>query len=250
MRLRLRFGMSCVVAIVGGSAAISNAATPAWQAWLAHVPAAGVNWDDTPFGETVAWLRDSDQTGAPLRMNVVLDRAALESAGVDVDSEVTLEVSEVPMARILDLLLGQLTPDDRLAYVIDDKVLRITTKDRLSREMTIRTYDLSGLAAPVPDFTSGPTIRMELTERAATGSRGSSPGGTGPTFDPGMEESTPGRSERIRAIVEAVQTTVEPGSWAENGGEGTMAVVGTTLVVRNSAANQEMIAGLLSRLSK
>lgn len=247
----------CAIVAIGlvllGAAALSAAAgTPAvpeaWQRWLAHVPPEGVNWRDARFGDALSWLRDRARTGAPVHMNVVVDRAALESVGLDEDTEVTLELREVPMSRILDLLLADLTPDDRLAFTIDENVLRITTRDRLGTEMTVRTYDVSGSVVPVPDFTGGPVVRMDVAERTA--SREGSQTGSGPTFESGRDENGPQRGERVEELVEAVRSAVERESWQENGGEGTIAVVGTTLVVRNSAANQEIIAGLLDRLSK
>lgn len=249
MRSKTPIGMMCVSAAFSLTASAATAAVPAWQRWLTHVPAGGVDWRDATFAEAVDWLGDRDRTGAPTHMNIVLDLAALEIAGVDEDSDVRLTLRNVPLARVLQLLLGQLAPDDRLAYVVDENVLRITTRDRLDREMLVRTYDVSSILRSVPDFT-GPAIRMEMAGYSGGSSRGTSTTVNGATLDDPGEDTAADRAQRLADLVAAIETAVEPASWASRGGEGTIAAVGPTLVVRNSAANHEIIAGLLSQLSK
>lgn len=219
------------------------------EQWLTHVPREGVAWDEAPLRDVVAWLGDEDRTGAPVHMNIVVNWRALEDVGVDADSEVSLHLAEVPLARILSLVLEQFEPQAKLGYEIEGNVLRLATEALLEGRLTIRTYDVAGVLARDPDFMEAPIIRMALQERTSS-RRGGTAGGAGGPFEGGdQKDRSPTRAERVESLIQAIRQIVEPESWAPEG-RGAIAAVGSTLVVRNSLAAQEQIASLLERLSR
>jgi hypothetical protein len=114
--------MCPIVAIAGQPTPPPDSATAdqpfSAERWLTHVPSGEVDFDGRPLREVVAWLRDRDQTGAPADMNIVVNWRSLEAAGIDKDSEVTLHLKQVPLARILSLVLDQFSSEAKLGYVV------------------------------------------------------------------------------------------------------------------------------------
>lgn len=81
-----------------------------------------VNFSDTPFSDTIDFLRDITGT------NVFVNWKALEAAGIDKNESVTLRVRNVSFGKVLDLLLqsagGSVV---QLTYEADQGVISITT---------------------------------------------------------------------------------------------------------------------------
>lgn len=252
---RARKGIGCLVLVllvlVSSTAAFGGApvAPECWSQWLSTSPPTGVTWRNTAFGDAIDWLRNRDATGSPCTMNLVVDWQALEEAGIDRDTEFELQVSDVPLAVIVGLMLEQVGGDTQLGYEANGNVLRISTADRLASRLVVRTYDLTPVTTSVPDFTNGPQVDMTLSERTVSARNGGA-GGPGMSLTSNGEAVGPNRAERMTELMETIQSTVDPDHWAANGGEGSMGLAGTMLVVRQSPDVQEKIAILLARLSK
>jgi hypothetical protein len=124
----------------------------------------------------------ADRTG----LNVVLDRKALDEAGIGVDARVTLRARGAPLSGVLELALRQLD----LTWHVRHGVLLITTLDE---------QELSGLELrvyPVEDL-----VRVPIECPVA-----SSDGG----YDFDM-------------LIDLLTTTVAPDRWDEVGGPGSVA---------------------------
>jgi hypothetical protein len=76
-----------------------------------------VDFVETPLGDVLDFLRDLS------KVNMVIDRVALEEEGVTPATPVTIHVEQVPMGSVLRLLLGQLN----LTFVPNNDVLMITS---------------------------------------------------------------------------------------------------------------------------
>jgi hypothetical protein len=102
-----------------------------------------VNFDETPFTETLDFLRDV--TG----LNLVLSREAKEAFG---EAPVTLRLKKVRLKSCLNLVLDQVSKD--LKYGVRHGVLWIGTKEewQRGRKMVVEVYDVSDLTRKRPNF--------------------------------------------------------------------------------------------------
>jgi hypothetical protein len=91
---------------------------------------------NVPFVEAMEFLEDSHD------LLIRYDQVSLERAEVEPDTPVSLSLSDVRLQTVLDLLLEPLGLD----WVIEDEVLKITTRMRAEATMRVRLYDVSDLA--------------------------------------------------------------------------------------------------------
>jgi len=128
---------------------------------------------ETPLEDVVSYLQDEHD------IPIVIDRRALDEAGIRVDAPITSRVSGVPLRSALRLVLDQL----ELAHVIENEVLVITTeksrKARLSQsvntdanvgtERTYRTWkDITGKHSTVAQFIKLTDGNVTLRKRDGT----------------------------------------------------------------------------------
>lgn len=76
---------------------------------------------DAPFSDAIGFLADLHQ------ITIILDETALEDEGVSTDEPITLTLSGITLRSALKIMLERLTTP--LTYTIEDKVMKITTKD-------------------------------------------------------------------------------------------------------------------------
>lgn len=93
---------------------------------------------DTPLHEVVGFLR------AHHRIEIQIDRRALDDMGVGTDTPITIDVKGISLRSALRLLLRELD----LAYVIQDEVLLITTPEEAECRLTTKIYPVGDLLVP------------------------------------------------------------------------------------------------------
>ncbi len=116
-----------------------------------------VDFLETPLADAVEYFRDL------LKINVVIDRRALENAGVPLDHPLTLGAKNVSLRSALRLLL----PAANLDYAIYDEYLSITTPDVTSGLLVERTYevgDLIHVQGALGDSTADPEELVRVIE--------------------------------------------------------------------------------------
>jgi len=96
---------------------------------------------DTPLEEIVNYLADLR------RINVALDRTALDGAGVDARSPITFSAAGFPLADILDLMLLDL----ELAWIVDKGRVLITTPEEAETRMQVATHAIGGIRGASAD---------------------------------------------------------------------------------------------------
>ena len=140
-------------------------------------------------------------------VNVTVDSAALDEEGISADTKVSVHLSGVSLRSTLKILLSPLG----LATLIEDEVLKITSKTKAKGQQILIAYQVAGL---VPQSNDGK-----------------------PEFD---------------ELISLVTTVVEPDSWDEVGGPGSIAASAPTsaLVILQSQAAHEEIQQLFSALRK
>lgn len=100
-----------------------------------------------------------ERIGQEFRINIRVDRSALEEAGASPDTPVTLQVRGISLRSVLDLILAELD----LAWVVRDEVLLVTTIERTEDVQEVRVYYVRDLLEyppsdsypePQPDYRS------------------------------------------------------------------------------------------------
>ncbi len=94
-----------------------------------------VAFTDTPLEEGLKYLEDLHG------VEIWLDKETLTTQQINTDHSVTLQISGVSLQSALHLLLEPLS----LSLVIEDDVLKITTKARADKAIITRTYPVSDL---------------------------------------------------------------------------------------------------------
>jgi len=210
----------------------------------------GVTWDEQQLSDVIDWL--AAQSAEEAKVSVVVRWKALAAESIAQDTTVTLTMGPVTVKDVLDEVLDQLSDLDPLTYVGKDDVLKISTKSDFDRKLYTRLYDISDIMIRVRNFKGSPQIDLQQQQQGSGGGGGSSGqanvqsifggqggGGNDDDDDEGDEEE----KERAEEIMTWIRAVVEPPSWDESGGLGTMAVINKQLAVRNTLSVHELLGG-------
>ena len=159
------------------------------------------------------------QLGREAGLNIFVDTAGLKAEGLTPDTKVSIDVSAVPLKSALQQMLEPL----RLTYAVKDDVLKISSLEppELEALLTVN-YPVSDLvmlpadpARKIPE--EPPAINADFVRL--------------------MDHSTP---------------TIDPLSWENRGGRGSMMSYRTTLslVIRQTEAVHDQISDLLGQLRR
>lgn len=185
-----------------------------------------------------------------VNVNLDVDWEALRDIGIERDSEVTLELREVPARVVLDRVLSKVSPDSfsRAGWAITDGILVVSSDDQLRENTFIVIYDIRDLLYEVPDFSNVPTLDLDQILQQS----GQQGGGGGGSIFQGEEDGgglglTP--QELLDRLLEIIQTNVDFEGWRDNGGNtGTVQPLNGNLIITNTARNHREIQGLLNQL--
>jgi hypothetical protein len=147
-----------------------------------------VDFQGSPLETALEYLRTL--TGQP----IIVNREALEAAGVSYESQVTFRIKGATLRTVLRKILG----DVGLTYVVKDEVIQVVTPLEARNLMVTRVHYIGDLITAPDEF---------------------------------------GAAWQAGQIIKLIQSVVEPGSWAANGGPGTIAYDPLTrsLVIKQSA---------------
>ncbi len=197
-----------------------------------------VDWEDTPLEDVVEWLKEQGP------VNVVVRWDALANEGIDEGTPVTLSLKQTSVAKILAETLEQISETETVLFRGVGNTIKISTKTDLNRKLYVRVYDISDILVRVPDFTGAPQVDLTRSQSGGGGGGGQDENIFGDEGDDdGDEGDELEYDERIAALIELIQTTVEPESWLDMGGRGTVMAFNKMLVVRNSIEVHEAIGG-------
>ncbi|MCC7204236.1 MAG: hypothetical protein IT441_04100 [Phycisphaeraceae bacterium] len=173
-----------------------------------------VRLSNVPAREALAWWRRT--TGLPL----VVDWRALQMAGADPASAVTIQLDRAPAKQVLELITDQIAAastgltGEPMSLVIDWSAwyVRVMTKQQANQRLVTLVYDIGEAVQDVPAFANGP--RMDLNSALAAG--GDSGGAKFERDD--AAEAAPTKQQRGERLAEVVRQMVEPSVWRESGG--------------------------------
>ena len=203
-----------------------------------------VNFTDTPLSSVVTFLN------AVTQLNFDVDWEKLSEAGIDRETQVSLNLSNVPVRIVLERVLEKVSGNGGAGawYAINDGVVMISSREDINKRKSLQIYDIRDLLIEVPDYANAPEFDLQSVLQS-TGQQGG--GGQSPFRDNGEQEPGNRRTleERTDELINIITTNVDEQGWQENGGDvGFIQQLQGSLIITNTPANHRAIHGLLSKL--
>jgi len=190
------------------------ASLPEPAGWKKRIHAALAEKIDCHFQETP--LQDvADFLATKGKINILIDRRALEDVGIGADTGVTFQVRGISMGSALSLLLREWD----LTYVVRHEVLLITTPEEAEDKLETRIFPVADLAVPWDE-------------------------------DERWLNPAPWWAGDYESLIELITATVRPAMWEEVGGPGAIDVWHGCLVVAQTREVFEEVEVLLAGLRK
>ncbi|MEE8576308.1 MAG: hypothetical protein V3T31_03555, partial [candidate division Zixibacteria bacterium] len=236
------------------------------------------------FGEVIEKLEESVEPPIQIQPNW---RDLIENAEVEQSTPAGMDpLTGVKLRKALEILLAGVSSIDfaELIYVVDEGVILIGTVDMLERPMVHRVYDISDLVSEPANYGQmGRQMAMSSMMMSSMGGMGGGMGGMGGGMmggrggmmgggmggmsggmggmggygggmggmGMGMGQIDYGREYRGENLTILIEDTIEPDSWWDAGGEGTITVYeGKKLVILQTRDIHNEIETLLNEMRK
>jgi len=186
-----------------------------------------VNFQGVALSDAFDYIRDVTQA------NIHVDWKALEAAGVDKGTVVNIRLRDVPVRKLLNLLLNEAGGQGGalLTYYADEGVIEVTTREVADKQMITKVYPVEDLIVEIPDFV-GPDLNIT---QADTGGGGRGGGGGGQSVvqqnSNQNNEKQLTRAERAQQLIDVIQETIQPEIWQTNGGTAAIRFFNGSLIV-------------------
>jgi general secretion pathway protein D len=217
-----------------------------------------LNFTDAPLEQVFNDLRGWED------INIYVDQLALDQEAVSLQRPVSVKLENVSLKSALNLILKQV----HLTYIIKDEVLQITSESAARGKMQRVTYQVADLVIPIPNSAGPPAMQTGAnpypTPYAPTPVQG--PGGLPAGMAVGSAAGGPFASDggytnvsksyatqtREEQLIRLITNAVEPRSWTDLGGAGTIDYHPLTmgLVINQTPDIQEQILDLLNSLRR
>ena len=234
-----------------------------------------LSFANQPLGEVIEYIR-GDQG-----INIFVDVPAIADKGIQLDSRVTIKLDNVSLKSALKLLLSMA----HLTYVVADDVLKITTEDQARGKLEQRVYPVTDLVTAVEDFgqvgvTPNPMEQLGIINVNQAVSQTMPPMGmSGPNGMPismpaippggsmangpqsGFASASGGGNVQVTKqrphthedmLIKLITSTIQPHSWAEQGGAGTLEFhpITNALIINQTPDIQDQVQDLLNALRR
>lgn len=212
-----------------------------------------IDWEEFPFNELLTWLREQGEN----RVNVVARKAALKNEDVDDERRVTLNLTNVTVAEVLNEALDQLSREGKLQYRATENFITISTEEDFNRRLVLRVYNVADLLFRLPDF-GAEAPQIDLTGQGGQGG-GHQGGGRSVFSGAGGQGQQQGHGEerqetqtRLHSLRDVIVATIAPESWmrvghgekpSDRSGRGRIEVYENFLLVLNTLEVHEQLAG-------
>jgi hypothetical protein len=234
--------------------AVAAPAPAAGQGQKASPPAVGtakreLAFENTPLGDVLELCRRT------AGVNMHVNWKALQVSNVDKNTPVSLQLSNVTIARMLDLVLDGLNAGKdktgSVYWVVDGGVMLVSTGAALDTEMRTKTIEVADLLIVAPNF-KAPVfdVSNNNANNGSSGTNGNSgnTGNTGPfatnTGNTGAgggtgiggeeDKSTADQRKQIRdTLIAAIQDSIGKEMW-EPQGKGSIRLLGNQLIITQS----------------
>jgi hypothetical protein len=209
-----------------------------------------VRFVETPFEQVMNWLADVTDSNLVVRWQI------LEDNGIDRDTPISVQVKNLRFSQVLSLIIGEAGGSDlQLAYRASGKLIVVSTNDDLSQEMITKIYDVSDLLVRLPraSLDAAFDVTQGLGQNTTGGGGGGGGGAGGGMFGQGGNQQNQqdydnqgGAGSQMAQIVDIIRQTIEPDSWRENNGKGSITAFRQTLIVHNSILVHQKLGGYVT----
>lgn len=205
--------------------AVNRPAAPARGGLDVRIP--HLRLEAVAFSDAIDLLRD---TG---RFNLRVDWRALELAGIDRSTPVTLFLRNVSVRRALEALLREAGAGQKLAWELVDGVVEVTTQEEADKILTVEVYDVRDLLFTPLDAGEPPQVEFQLepVERGGGGGGGGQGlfgGGNAGGANRGAAQTPDAKGA---ALVDLIVSTIRPEVWDLNGGTASIRYLDGMLIV-------------------
>ena len=200
---------------------------------------------EMPFGDAIDVIRNSVEP--PLKVFVNW-RDLYDNADVDQSTQINMDpISAIPLGRALTLLLQAVSGGFAdISYAVQDGVVTIATREAIPSEYETLVYDITDVIGRPADFyaVSGGDVSV--------GGEGEAGGEQlGEEEELSREELLSEALLRAESLVMLIQQTIEPESWFEAGGEGSVTIYeNKKLIIYQTRKVHQQIEGLLEKMRK
>lgn len=179
-----------------------------------------------------------DALRTQLGVNVVVHyEASALGPGIDPDSPITIQATDLLGVEAMELVVEQCAALDPCTWQLRGSFIEVGTKARLAAPSArqVRTFPVQELLYQAPDFDNapllgfagayGPNPYFDLARSSGSVGVGLSRGAFGPRSGSGFTYGAPAAAptqsleERARELIRVIVDVVEPEAWTENGGE-------------------------------
>jgi hypothetical protein len=135
-------------------------------------------------------------------MTILLDKDSMREAMVEYDTPVSLKLDKVSVRTVLKKILA----DNNLGFIVKDGTMQVVSDQKARNTLSVRVYPVSDIVAATNPFNTPLMSQLQMYQNAAT-------------------------------LIALIKTTVEPSSWQDNGGPGTISFNPATmsLVIRQTS---------------
>ncbi|MFN4261149.1 MAG: hypothetical protein ACK4RK_17815 [Gemmataceae bacterium] len=174
-----------------------------------------VKFDNTRFQDVIEYI------ATELDQPVILDKQALNDAQIDYDTLVSAQVRDISLRTLLRKVLGEFG----LTYVVRGEAIQVVSIFKAQDLMVTRAYYIGDLVSD----------------------GGANAFGLNPLYFTNLDQLA--QAQRAAAIIEMIQTTVDPDSWRLNGGKAAISFDFTTksLIIRQSAEVHAILGSGMGR---
>lgn len=208
-------------------------------------------FENTPLGDVLELCRRSAD------VNMHVNWKALGASNVDKNTPVSLQLSNVTIAKVLDLVLeGINAGKDKTGsvyWIVDGGVMLVSTGAALDTEMRTRTIEVADLLMVVPNF-KGPVFDLSNVNNNTNNGSSGTGGNTGNSGNTGVfgtntsntgsgsgsntggeeDKSTAEQRKQIRdTLIAAIQDSIGKDMW-EPQGKGSIRLLGNQLIITQS----------------
>lgn len=200
---------------------------------------------EMPFGEAIDVIRNSVEP--PLKVFVNW-RDLYDNADIDQSTQINMDpILAIPLGRALTLLLQAVSGGFAdISYAVQDGVVTIATREAIPSEYETLVYDITDVIGRPADYyaVSGGDVSV--------GGEGEAGGEQlGEQEEISREELRSEALLRAENLVLLIQQTIEPESWFDAGGEGSVTIYeNKKLIIYQTRKVHQQIEGLLEKMRK
>lgn len=209
---------------------------------------AELRFEGTAFGDVIETLKDVTNA------NIQVEWTVLEAAGIDKTTPVNVgRLTNMRFEKVLRTILDAVgSAGTPLDFFVDEGLITISTKEKISQQTKVVVYDVSDLLFRPLDAGQAPNIQFQL-DAVTRGGGGGGNGGNlfGGQGNQGQQQDRP-PGDIITELITLIQELVDADTWVAQGGAGNIRQFQTgssySLIVTATRKTHRDLEQLLTKL--